>query len=401
MYKSFYGLKEKPFNLNPDPSYLFWSTGHENAYTHLEYAITENKGFGIITGEVGSGKTTLINHLINKIPKDLHLALINNPDVNPTQLLKMICQEYELVSTNDDKTALLEHIYQFLLQIYANQQRAILIIDEAQNLPTETIEEIRMLSNLETEKEHLIQIILVGQPELKEKLQRRSLRQFTQRVSVHAHLGGLTADDVSRYIRHRLKIAGADNPELFTEEAIQALYTYSEGIPRLINILCDTALVYGFADELQSIDRSVIDHVLADRKSGGILLAEQQDGTVEDNTQETISAGAGGKESDKDSLIIELEKRLHLLEQQVRLQEKLTNKIEQQLDYLGNHRSEQDRLMGEMLQLLRENVNSRFKMTVQAYQLREKHLLSQQRTSPVTPSPSSPPSFFSRLRKKK
>jgi general secretion pathway protein A len=399
LYKSFYGLKEKPFNLNPDPAYLFWSTGHENAYTHLEYAITENKGFGVITGEVGAGKTTLINHLINKIPKDLHLALINNPDVSPSQLLKILCQEYELIiNTDDDKTALLEHIYKFLLQIYANQQRAILIIDEAQNLPAETIEEIRMLSNLETEKEHLIQIILVGQPELKEKLQRRSLRQFTQRVSVHAHLGALTIDDVRHYIRHRLKVAGADNPEIFTEEAIQALHTYSEGIPRLINILCDTALVYGFADELQSIDRPVIEHVVADQKSGGILLGEQQAST--EDTQETTSVRKAGKTTGKDSLP-ELEKRLHSLEHQVQLQEKLTANLEQQLNYLSSHRTEQDQLTREMLQLLKENLTSRFKMTnrlyqlQEKYQLREKYLISRQQTS--TPSPS----FFSRLHKKK
>jgi len=389
LYTSFYGLKEKPFNLNPDPSYLFWSSGHENAYTHLEYAITENKGFGVITGEVGSGKTTLINHLIHQIPKDLHLALINNPDVSPAQLLKMICTEYELDTTGDDKASLLENIYEFLIQTYANQQRAILIIDEAQNLPAETIEEIRMLSNREAEKEHLIQIILVGQPELKEKLQRRSLRQFTQRVSVHAHLGGLTADDVNRYIRHRLKVAGADNPELFTEEAIQALHTYSEGIPRLINILCDTALVYGFADELQSIDRPVIDQVMTDRKSGGILLAEQQAGTG--NIQETISERMAGG-TDKDSLSA-MEKRLRSLEHQVQLLGTLT----ENLDYLGNHRSEQDQLLREMLQLLKENLNSRFKMTAKAYQLREKYLLSRQQPPPASP----PPSFFSRLRKKK
>ncbi|RLB69454.1 MAG: general secretion pathway protein GspA [Deltaproteobacteria bacterium] len=393
MYTSFYGLKEKPFNLNPDPSYLFWSSGHENAYTHLEYAITENKGFGVITGEVGSGKTTLINHLIHQIPKDLHLALINNPDVSPAQLLKMICTEYELDTTGDDKASLLENIYEFLIQTYANQQRAILIIDEAQNLPAETIEEIRMLSNREAEKEHLIQIILVGQPELKEKLQRRSLRQFTQRVSVHAHLGGLTADDVNRYIRHRLKVAGADNPELFTEEAIQALHTYSEGIPRLINILCDTALVYGFADELQSIDRPVIDQVMTDRKSGGILLAEQQAGTG--NIQETISERMAGG-TDKDSLSA-MEKRLRSLEHQVQLLGTLTENLEQQLNYLGNHRSEQDQLLREMLQLLKENLNSRFKMTAKAYQLREKYLLSRQQPPPASP----PPSFFSRLRKKK
>jgi len=400
LYTSFYGLQEKPFNLNPDPAYLFWSTGHENAYTHLEYAITENRGFGVITGEVGSGKTTLINYLIHKIPQDLHVALINNPDVTPTQFLKMLCQEYELViNTDDDKTALLEHLYKFLLQIYANQQRTILIIDEAQNLPAETIEEIRMLSNLETEKEHLIQIILVGQPELKEKLQRRSLRQFTQRVSVHAHLGTLTIDDVRHYIRHRLKVAGADNPELFTEEAIQALHTYSEGIPRLINILCDTALVYGFADELKSIDRPVIDNVMGDRKSGGILLGEQQANTGD--TQEITSVRKVGETTDEDSLT-ELDKRLRSLEHQVQLLEKITNNLEQQLNYLGSHRSEQDRLMREMLQLLKKNLNGRFKMAAQVYQLqeeyqlREKHLLSRQQ-----PSSTPPPSFFSRLRKKK
>jgi len=391
LYTSFYGLKEKPFNLNPDPSYLFWSSGHENAYTHLEYAITENKGFGVITGEVGSGKTTLINHLINKIPKDFHLALINNPDVSPVQLLKMICNEYELEITGDDKTSLLESIYSFLLQTYANQQRVILIIDEAQNLPTETIEEIRMLSNREAEKEHLIQIILVGQPELKEKLQRRSLRQFTQRVTVHAHLGRLTTDDVKRYIRHRLKVAGADNPDLFTQDAIEALQSYSEGIPRLINIICDTALVYGFADELKSIDRTVIDQVLADRKSGGILFGGQQADprrNMENTERET------GREAPDKSSKTELEVRLNSLERRVQILENITDNLEQKLNYLGSQRSEQDKLMREMLRLLGENISGRFKMTSRAYQLREK-LLHDRRKTPSSSSPSS-----SRLPKK-
>ena len=389
MYKSFYGLKEKPFNLNPDPSYLFWSTGHENAYTHLEYAIAENKGFGVITGEVGSGKTTLINYLIHKIPKDLHLALINNPDVSPTQLLKMLCQEYELETAGRDKASLLEHIQQFLVATYASQQRAILIIDEAQNLPAKTIEEIRMLSNLEAEKEHLIQIILVGQPELKEKLQRRSLRQFTQRVTVHAHLGGLTADDVNRYIRHRLKIAGADNPELFTEEAIQALHTYSNGVPRLINILCDTALVYGFADELKNIDRPVIDNVMADRKSGGILLGEQEEN--KEKAEEKKRTTTDRKE------MREMKKRLRSLEHQIHLMERLTGKLEQQLTELTDGRGKRDQLLAEMMQLLKENFNSRIKITGRFYQLREKYLAASTQPQPAAESPS----LISRLRKKK
>ena len=389
MYKSFYGLKEKPFNLNPDPSYLFWSTGHENAYTHLEYAIAENKGFGVITGEVGSGKTTLINYLIHKIPKELHLALINNPDVSPTQLLKMLCQEYELEAAGRDKASLLEHIQQFLVATYASQQRAILIIDEAQNLPAKTIEEIRMLSNLEAEKEHLIQIILVGQPELKEKLQRRSLRQFTQRVTVHAHLSGLTADDVNRYIRHRLKVAGANNPELFTEEAIQALHTYSNGVPRLINILCDTALVYGFADELKNIDRPVIDNVMADRKSGGILLGEQEEnkGKAEEKKWTTTDRRE----------MREMKKHLRSLEHQIHLMERLTGKLEQQLTELTDGRGKRDQLLAEMMQLLKENFNSRIKITGRFYQLREKYLAASTQPQPVAESPS----LISRLRKKK
>ena len=383
MYTSFYGLKEKPFDLSPNPAYLFWSRGHENAYTHLEYAIAENKGFGVITGEVGSGKTTLINHLISNLPSHLHLALINNPDVSPVQLLKMICNEYELDITGDDKTSLLESIYNFLLQIYANQQRALLIIDEAQNLPTETIEEIRLLSNLETEKEHLIQIILVGQPELKEKLQRRSLRQFTQRVTVHAHLGTLTLNDVSRYIKHRLKVAGGNNPDLFTKEAIKALHVYANGIPRLLNIFCDTALVYGFADELENIDRAVIDQVMAERKSGGILPVGQP--AAPENTQETISEK---KTMDKNSLTV-LEERLRSLGYQVQLLEKTTANLEQKVKYLSSQRTEQDKLMGEMLRLLKENVSSRFKITTRAYQLREKLLLDRRKAS-ASPSPSTP-----------
>ena len=189
MYESFYGLKEKPFNLLPDPEYVFMSRGHENVYTHLEYAITENKGFVVVTGEIGSGKTTLINYLLGKIPQTVHAGIVNNPDVAPSQFIKMICREFEVDVTGMDKAGMLESFSRFLLEAFAGRRRVVLIVDEAQNLPTKTLEEIRLLSNLESEKHHLIQIILVGQPELKAKLQQRGVEQFAQRVS-----GALTTE---------------------------------------------------------------------------------------------------------------------------------------------------------------------------------------------------------------
>ena len=231
MYESFYGLKEKPFNLLPDPEYLFMSQGHENVYTHLEYAIGENKGFVVITGEIGSGKTTLINFLLNRIGQNIHVGLISNTYVSPTQLVKMICREFELEVEGMDKAEMIELFHGFLLRQYAENSRVLLIIDEAQNLSAETMEEIRMLSNLEAEKHHLLQMILVGQPELKHKLQRKELRQFAQRVTVSCHLNGLNKEEVDKYIRHRLKVAGAEdadifgakNPDIFVSGAITAI----------------------------------------------------------------------------------------------------------------------------------------------------------------------------------
>ncbi len=178
MYESFYGLKEKPFNLLPDPDYLYMSQGHENAYTHLEYAVAENKGFAVITGEIGSGKTTLINFLLGKIQQDIRVGLINTTHVSPTHFIKMICQEYELKVDGRDKAEVLDLFHGFLLSQFSERKRVILIIDEAQNLTPKTMEEIRMLSNLEAEKHHLIQIVLAGQPDLRNRLQRKALEQF-------------------------------------------------------------------------------------------------------------------------------------------------------------------------------------------------------------------------------
>ncbi|MBW1644909.1 MAG: AAA family ATPase [Deltaproteobacteria bacterium] len=356
MYEAFYGLREKPFNLTPNPAYIFWSSGHEHAYTHLEYAITENKGFGVITGEVGSGKTTLINYLLHKIPRELHVGLINQTDVDPEQFIRMICHEFDLEISDRSKSGMLQVFQDFLLRTYATGKRAVLIVDEAQNLPDRTIEELRMLSNLESEREHLIQIILVGQPELKEKLRRRNLRQFTQRVTVHAHLGNLEADDVKRYVCHRLRVAGAKEPEkIFTGEALSALHRHSRGVPRLINILCDTALVFGFADERRVIGPEVIEEVMASRQDGGILFDEEPAGGTQTAKATTAAAAP------KTTATTANPEKLRQLEQQVQLLGQSLLNLEVQVNELGRRQAARDEVVLELLKMLHQNLESRAK----------------------------------------
>ena len=225
MYTSFYGLKEKPFDLHPDPGFLYMSRGHENAYTHLAYAIRENKGFVIVTGEIGSGKTTLINFLLTKIRQNVEVGLISNTSLTPEQFIMMLCEEFEVPldgSNSMDKARMLAKFHEFLLKQFTKKKRVILIVDEAQNLTPEALEEIRMLSNLEAEKHHLIQIILVGQPELKYKLQLKELAQFAQRITVHCHLEGLGAEELDHYIRYRLQVAGAAHADIFRPDAMRS-----------------------------------------------------------------------------------------------------------------------------------------------------------------------------------
>ncbi len=388
MYEVFYGLKEKPFNLNPDPAYIFWSSGHEHAYTHLEYAISENKGFGVITGEVGSGKTTLLSYLLHKIPQNLQVALINQTDVNSIQFLRLLCNEFDIKLAKNEKTAILQQLQEFLIKTFAAGRRAILIIDEAQNLPDKTIEELRMLSNLEVEKEHLIQIILVGQPELKEKLRRRRLRQFTQRVTVHAHLGGLTPEDVSRYVRHRLKVAGAASQNIFTAEALASLHHHTRGIPRLINIICDMAMVFGFADEKETIGQEIIDEVMKSRQDGGILLdGQQEEDEDEDEEKATAKVGTIGGA---------VKKQLLKLERQLLMQQKMVIVLENQLNDLGRRQAARDELVIELLKLLKDNLESRARGEIRYQQLLdlllELEAKAADRKIPKT-------SFLSRLRK--
>ncbi len=333
MYVKFYGLKKKPFSLSPDPDALFMSPKHEKVYTHLRYAIFENKNFVVITGEIGAGKTTLINFLLRQIKKPFKIAYICNTLLSPVQFLKLICQELNVPVEDNDKPKILNILRNHLLKEYKSDRRVILIIDEAQNLSFQTLEEIRLISNLETEKEPLWQIILVGQPELRKKLKHPALKQFTQRVTVYCHLEPLNKEETYKYIKHRLRMAGAKDLNIFTDSAIEAIYKYSKGIPRLINIICDTALVYGFADGLFYIDENVIEEVVKDRQEEGLFLETKEH---ESNTILEKSRTSHDSEDVKTRIDF-LEKRINLLENTVK-------NFSEQLEFYRNFQNDLQKL---------------------------------------------------------
>ena len=354
MYETFYGFTEKPFDLHPDPDYLYMSQGHENAYTHLQYAIIENKGFVVVTGEIGSGKTTLINYLLNRISQDIHVGLINNTNILPAEFLKMICQEFELDPQTSDKAELIDILSGFLIDKFAAGERVVLIIDEAQNLTNETMEEIRMLSNIETEKHHLIQIILVGQPELRFKLQQGNLKQFVQRVTVQCHLKGLEKDEVKQYINHRLEIGGGSRSDIFDTETIDRIAVYSRGIPRLINVLCDSTLVYGFADELKTISTSILENVYEELKALGTFTG--YDAKPSASPASPIPAAASTPAPHvTDQHIALLEEKIERLEDKIGVQS-------QRLDFYTQIRNERDDIVIALFQMLKDNLDKRWQM---------------------------------------
>jgi general secretion pathway protein A len=258
MYNDFYKLKESPFNITSDPDFFFSSSRHEEAFSHLIYGITSRKGIIVITGEIGTGKTTICRTLLNRLDKSVKTALILNSNFSELQLLQMIVNDLDIHCTKRTRLDLVGAISLFLVEESAKGNNVAVIIDECQNLDVRQLEQIRLLSNLETEKSKLLQIILVGQPELNEKLKNPGLRQLAQRVTVRYHILPLQKDEIGDYIRHRLKVACA-HPQLhFTPQAIDAVYTISQGTPRIINVLCDRALLAGFSRETFTIDHSLI-----------------------------------------------------------------------------------------------------------------------------------------------
>jgi general secretion pathway protein A len=270
MYESFYNLREKPFAILPDPGYLYFGERHTLAYTVLEYGVVHGAGFTVITGSVGCGKTTLIRHLLNRIDQDVTVGLISNTRQDIGELLKWVLLAFDQPYDANDKVALFDQLQRFLIKEYSEGRRTVLIIDEAQNLGTSTLEELRMLSNINADKDQLLQIVLVGQPQLKDLLSRPELEQFAQRVSADFHIEPLAADELADYIRHRLRVAGREEP-LFEDAVMPLIWKATEGTPRRINILCDTALVYGFSQEAESIGVDIIEEVLRDKARYGVM----------------------------------------------------------------------------------------------------------------------------------
>ncbi len=267
MYEAFYGLREKPFSLLPDPSFLYLGQPHSMAYAVLEYGVLNQAGFTVITGEVGSGKTTLIRHLLNRIEGQITVGLITNTANLERELLRWVLLAFNQDHSNRDAVGLHAIFEDYLIGQYARGGRAVLLVDEAQNLTIRTLEELRMLSNINADKDLLLQVVLVGQPELKDKLERPELHQFAQRISASYHLGALSREDTVAYIHHRLTCAGADR-QIFGEGACAAIYANSNGVPRLINIMCDTALVYGYGEGTREIGEDVVSDVTRDFASG-------------------------------------------------------------------------------------------------------------------------------------
>lgn len=262
MYKSFFGLKERPFNVTADPNFLFFSKKHREAFDHLIYGIKERKGFLEITGEIGTGKTTLCRALLSQLDEKTKTAFILNSNLPEMQLLLAIVTDLGLTVKPKTKISLLTELNRFLIAELKAGSNVVLIIDEAQNLKAAQLEQIRLLSNLETDKEKLIQIVLVGQPELREKLDSPELEQLRQRIAVRYHILPLDRTEVGDYVYHRLRVAGADGVVTFEPDALAEIYEYSSGVPRLINLICDRALLLGFAMEaktmtLEMIKRSV------------------------------------------------------------------------------------------------------------------------------------------------
>ena len=273
MYLDFYGLKEPPFAITPDPRFVFLSDRHRDALAHLLYGVGQGGGGGFVqlTGEVGTGKTTLCRLLLEQLPENARVALVLNPKLSPLELLETICEELhiEIGQRRGSLKALVDALNAYLLEAYAQGLRVVLIIDEAQNLSTEALEQVRLLTNLETATQKLLQIILLGQPELREMLARPELRQLAQRITARYHLTPLDVDETEAYLRHRLAVAGSTRFP-FTKLAVRKIHEHANGVPRLINVVTDRALVGGYAQDLAQIGET---HRRA-RRRGGIGFAD-------------------------------------------------------------------------------------------------------------------------------
>ncbi|MCX7793583.1 MAG: XrtA-associated ATPase [Thermodesulfovibrionales bacterium] len=264
MYNSFFGFRENPFQLTPDPDFFYSGRAHRRALTYLEYGMLSSCNFIVISGEIGTGKTTLIRAFLKKISNAVDVASLSHTMLTSSQLISMINQEFGLKIENRDKPVLLKDLTDFLINNYIEEKKTLLIIDEAHNLSYDQLEEIRLLSNLETEKEKLLKIILVGQPELDRKLASPQLAQLRQRIAVYTHLNPLSREEMEEYIFHRLEIAGNRDAVKFEDGVMEQIFEYSKGVPRLVNILCDFLLLIAFSEKTKVINSSVVSDVIKD-----------------------------------------------------------------------------------------------------------------------------------------
>lgn len=280
IYLDHFGLSERPFSLAPDPDYLFWSAVHERAYAMFEYGILTRAPITLITGEVGAGKTTLLHHLLNALEDDLQIGLVSNAQGNRAELLRWVLQALDQpVPPDADYVALFGQFEQFLIAQYAEGNRVVLIFDEAQNLNRECLEELRMFTNINAYKDELLQLVLIGQPELRDNVRHPSLTQFAQRVASSFHIPALTEAATADYIHHRMKVAGATKT-IFAPQACAKIYHETGGVPRLINQLSDLSLLYAYTDEHEEVTETTVGQVLRDGVFFNGKISEDQSGGV-------------------------------------------------------------------------------------------------------------------------
>src|SRR6476660_3188848 len=299
LYQQYFGLREAPFNISPDPDFLFLSASHREALAQISYGINGRKGFIVLTGEVGTGKTTLIRSLLNQVGANTYTALIFNNVASARDLMRYICEDFGIAGVKSYRQDIHDYVVslnEFLLATYQQGENCALIIDEAQNLSADVLESVRLLSNFETSKDKLLQILLVGQPELAERLNSPELRQLKQRVTLRYRLRNLSLAESSEYIKNRLQIARG-NTALFTHKAVETIYSYSRGIPRIVNVLCDNGLLTAYALGKKEVDASIIREVAEDLNLRGaaqpvVVLSK---GSL-DSEEDHLSLGTNGKD---------------------------------------------------------------------------------------------------------